>query len=365
MLPKVTVIIATYNRAKAYLLEALESVLAQTYPNIEVIVVNDGSTDDTAKVLAPYMKYIRYIYQENGGCAAAKNTGLAAATGDCITNLDDDDRIDANKIALQVEAFCKNPNLGICGTGVYFIDADGNITESYIPPRFTPRTQTLMLLRRCLLVQSSVMIRRDIHRHLGNYKLMLSEDYDFWLRASLHYEIGVVEDYLTDYRIHGEQITGPKTRPELMAAVEQIIRDFIAQTPMAQIIPDLRSEIYGDALIGVLLTEQNLGSLSETYLNRVLPNEAGHIGLGLLRLHEKKFDAAETHFSQVTEAPFVALASDALQLTARVAATLPRFMRVESAVVNTHPDIVRLREETSLLHTAVIRRLFRLARGRE
>lgn len=357
MPPKVSLVIPTHNRAH-YLPEALESALNQTYPHVELIVVNDGSTDETEKVLAPYMKHFRYIKRENGGCAAAKNTGLAATTGELITNLDDDDRIHPEKIARQVEMFLEHPNLGICGTGVNFIDAEGRVTERYMPPRFSPKTQALQLLRRCLLVQSSVMIHRKCHERLGPYKNRLSEDYDFWLRAALHYEVGVVEAYLTDYRQHGDQLTGPKTRPELMAAVEQHLRDFITGTPMEQLIPGLREGIYGDALIGLLLAEQKLYALSQTYLERALPNPAGQLGLGLLRLHERKFAQARICLEQVKAAPFSSKAQEALPLVERVQAIL-----ATPGLCNTSLEVVQLRKDLSEFHAAVIRLLLSLARG--
>ena len=87
----VSVIIPTYNRA-AYIVEALESVFAQTYGDCEIIVVDDGSTDDTKAVLQSHMARIRYIYQENAGVSVARNTGISAATGEWIAFLDSDDQ---------------------------------------------------------------------------------------------------------------------------------------------------------------------------------------------------------------------------------------------------------------------------------
>ncbi|MCZ6674209.1 MAG: glycosyltransferase family 2 protein, partial [Verrucomicrobia bacterium] len=146
--PLVSIIILTYNRAKL-LIEALESVLAQTYRNIEIIVVNDASPDNTEEVLLPYMKHIRYIKNEkNLGCAGSKNVGLEAARGELITNLDDDDCIKPEKIARQVEMFQERPQMGVCATGTIHIDKDGQHIRTYMPPRFSRRNQTLLFLRK-------------------------------------------------------------------------------------------------------------------------------------------------------------------------------------------------------------------------
>jgi glycosyltransferase involved in cell wall biosynthesis len=359
MSPKVSIVIPTYNRAGQYLIEALESALNQTYRNVEIIVVNDGSTDNTEAVLAPYMRHLRYIKRENGGCAAAKNTGLEYATGELITNLDDDDRIHPEKVERQVEMFMERPNLGICGTGVNFIDANGGVTECYMPPRFSRHTQVLQLLRRCVLVQSSVMIRRKCHERLGNYKLMLSEDYEFWLRAALHYEIWVVEEYLTDYRQHGDQITGPKTQPELMQAVKQLIRDFISKTRIEDILPKIGSEPEGNALIALLLCEQELFAEAESYLIRSLPAPAAHFVFGLLKIHEKQFSEAEAHFETVrmSDSPFALQVETALQLTTQVQAML-----AQQGLDATSPEVVKLREDLSRCHAAAIRQLLALAK---
>jgi teichuronic acid biosynthesis glycosyltransferase TuaG len=360
MLPQVTIVIPTYNRAH-FLPEAVESGLNQTYPNIEVLVVNDGSTDDTEAVLAPYMKRIRYIKRENGGCAAAKNTGLKHAQGELITNLDDDDRFHPEKIQRQVEMFESRPDLGICGTGVNFINASGQITERYMPPRFFRNTQVLQLLRRCLLVQPSVMIHRKCHQRLGGYKHMLSEDYEFWLRVALDFPIGVVEEYLTDYRQHGDQITGPKIRPALMKAVAQLIGEFVTQTPMERIIPGLRSSPFGYVLIALLLCEQQLFTLAQDFLNHAPEGPTGEFVRGLVRLRERRFKEALAHFEQVrmTDSLFAAKVDEVLQLMDGMQTVLatPRLH-------NQSPEVVRLRKKLSEFHAAVIRQLLSHARGR-
>src|SRR5437763_447547 len=108
----VSVIIPAYNFAR-YVPEAIDSVLAQTYAPFEVIVVDDGSTDDTPKVLAAYGNRIRAIRQVNQGVAAARNTGLAAAGGEYVAFIDSDDTWEPRKLQLQMDRFDADPDLGL------------------------------------------------------------------------------------------------------------------------------------------------------------------------------------------------------------------------------------------------------------
>jgi len=108
--PLLSVIIPTYNRAR-FIAEAIDSVLAQTYTNFELIVVDDGSTDNTRQVLQPYMNRIRYIFQENAGCSTARNTGLKEAKGEWIAYLDSDDIWMPEKLQTQVEDVCSFPDV--------------------------------------------------------------------------------------------------------------------------------------------------------------------------------------------------------------------------------------------------------------
>ncbi len=108
----ISVIIPSYNAA-AYVGEAIDSVLAQAYDNIELILVDDGSTDHTAEVARQYADSLRYIYQENGGIGAARNTGVRASSGNLLAFLDADDIWVANKLVLQLAAFARQPELDV------------------------------------------------------------------------------------------------------------------------------------------------------------------------------------------------------------------------------------------------------------
>ena len=109
-LPLVSIIIPVYNRER-YLAEAIESVLAQTYPAIELIVVDDGSSDRSAEVAQRYLPFVKYCFQPNGGTAAARNTGIALAQGEFLAFLDSDDIWTEDKLSRQMAAFTADPDL--------------------------------------------------------------------------------------------------------------------------------------------------------------------------------------------------------------------------------------------------------------
>jgi glycosyltransferase involved in cell wall biosynthesis len=127
--PKVSVVIPTYN-CSSYLKEAVDSVLNQTYRNYEVLVVDDGSSDGTRCTLEPYLDTINYIYQENRGAPAARNTGIRAATGEFIALLDADDVWLPEKLQLQMEYFESHENCSLVYTDMKTFDEHGVIEES-------------------------------------------------------------------------------------------------------------------------------------------------------------------------------------------------------------------------------------------
>ncbi|NES69216.1 MAG: glycosyltransferase [Okeania sp. SIO2D1] len=124
VVPRVSVIIATYNNAH-YILEAIASVFNQTYTSYEIIVIDDGSTDNTREVLEPYLDKIRYVYQENKGVSHARNLGLEMAGGEFIAFLDADDFFLPDKLAKQVAIFDTRPSLGIVHSGWRLINEKG------------------------------------------------------------------------------------------------------------------------------------------------------------------------------------------------------------------------------------------------
>jgi glycosyltransferase involved in cell wall biosynthesis len=185
----VSVIIPTFNRAQ-WVCEAVESVLSQTMPPDEVIVVDDGSTDETSQALRVFDGKITIVSQENRGVSAARNTGIRRSTGVFIALLDSDDLWEKDKIAHQVEFFRANPHALICQTGEIWIRNGKRVN-----PMNKHRKRSGMIygpsLHLCLVSPSAVMIRRGLLDGVGLFdeSLPACEDYDLWLRISCRYPV--------------------------------------------------------------------------------------------------------------------------------------------------------------------------------
>ncbi len=206
--PRVSVIIPTFNRAWI-LEEAVESVLAQTYTDFELIVVDDGSTDDTRTRLAHYGRRIAYIHQPNQGVSAARNAGLHLASGELIALLDSDDLWAPAKLARQVAFFETHPAAQICQTEEIWIRRGKRIN----PKRRHRKPSGWIFepsLALCLVSPSAVMMRRELLDEVGWFDVTLPacEDYDLWLRVSLHYPIYLIEAPLVIKRGgHADQLS--------------------------------------------------------------------------------------------------------------------------------------------------------------
>jgi glycosyltransferase involved in cell wall biosynthesis len=188
-IPAVSVIIPTYNRAHL-LAEAIHSVLGQTYADFEVLVVDDGSTDDTASVVASFADpRVRYLYQEHAERSTARNRGMAAAKGQYIALLDDDDLYLPHKLASEVAFLEAHPEVDLCGGGTQIMDASGAIRVVVRPWQTQPEpTLRNCLYGRCLFATCSMMFRRRVLDRLDHWfdpQLNITEDTDFVIRAAL------------------------------------------------------------------------------------------------------------------------------------------------------------------------------------
>ncbi|MBC2733856.1 MAG: glycosyltransferase [Desulfobacteraceae bacterium] len=194
--PRVSVIIPTYNRSWC-LSEAIDSVLSQTFQNIELIVVDDGSTDETPALLSHYGDHLRVLRQSNRGVSAARNGGIQAARGNLIAFLDSDDTWQPGKLARQVDFFDTHPDAMICQTEETWIRRGVRVN----PKRRHRKLSGWIFeasLALCLVSPSAVMMRRELLEGMGGFdeSLPACEDYDLWLRVSLRYPIHLIDDAL-------------------------------------------------------------------------------------------------------------------------------------------------------------------------
>ncbi|MCG8683681.1 MAG: glycosyltransferase, partial [Desulfobacterales bacterium] len=189
----VSIVIPTYNRAWA-IQEAIDSVLSQDYPDYELIIVDDGSTDNTRQVLSAYADKITLIRQSNRGVSAARNRGIAAASGSLIAFLDSDDRWMPTKLSRQVDFFNRHPEALICQTEEIWIRKGRRVNPKNRHKKpsgdiFEPS------LRLCLVSPSAVMMRRRLFDLVGDFdpNMPACEDYDLWLRVGCRYPVYLID----------------------------------------------------------------------------------------------------------------------------------------------------------------------------
>ena len=225
--PQVSVVITTYNQAP-YIGPALESVFAQTLQPDEVVVVDDGSTDETAERIAPFRDRIVYLRQSNQGVAEARNSGIRRARGEFLAFLDGDDLWEPEKLALQVAAACKHSTSGlIVVDGVQF-SAAGILRESMfstpIANLFNGGEETIsidaspyFLRENMIWTTSQVMIPASVFDTVGlsDPQLALVSDWDLYLRIAERYPVTFVPRRLMRWRYHEASASGPAVLREL------------------------------------------------------------------------------------------------------------------------------------------------------
>lgn len=256
-LPSVSVVIAAYNCA-ATVAASIESCLAQTHPPAEVIVVNDGSSDDTPAVLAAFGDRIKVIHRPNGGLASARNTGTQAARGDCIAWMDADDLMQPDKLRLQATVLATHASIGLVSTDFSaFSDPRRDFAASFIEPYYEaigrlggvanayPAAETLLSLREAsgtpvtlrhgsvyetllwgnFVHPPTIMARRSLHEAAGIFdaELRYSSDYELILRMARLAVFGFIDAPLLRYRVSPAQMSRAASQGKLQLETVRIL----------------------------------------------------------------------------------------------------------------------------------------------
>jgi teichuronic acid biosynthesis glycosyltransferase TuaG len=218
MMPQVSIVIPFYNCP--YVDQAIQSALNQTYPNVEVIVVNDGSWMHKGKI-SPYLKHIRYIEKKNGGTASALNLGIQKSTGSYVAWLSSDDLFYAEKLTKQMSYMLAHQAL-ICFTNYDLIDSSSRITHRSVGLRFPnviefyKRLLSGNTINGCTIIMNKKMLSRF---GFFNESLPFTHDYDLWLRIILsRIDFYYLEETLNMYRVHDQMVTklnGPAITREI------------------------------------------------------------------------------------------------------------------------------------------------------
>ena len=202
-MPKVSVIIPAYN-AERFLRQTIESVLAQTFRDFEIIVVDDGSKDETAEIAESFGAPVICRRKTNGGVSSARNLGIKEAKGEYVAFLDADDLWEPTKLEKQVARLDEQPQVGLCFAAVQRID-ENDLPLNKIEAEDYPDFCEALLLYSCVVSGScsSAMIRKKLTETAGKFNEDYTnyEDWDYWLRLSLLTEFSAIPEYLVKYRL--------------------------------------------------------------------------------------------------------------------------------------------------------------------
>jgi glycosyltransferase involved in cell wall biosynthesis len=225
----VSVVIPTFNCAE-FIGGAIQSVLSQTIDDYEIIVVDDGSTDDTPSVVAGFGDRVRYFRQDNQGVAAARNRGIRSASGQIIGFLDADDRWKPDKLERQTSVFSASDEIDVVFSRHENLDGQTAGFNQYESPDLTKLLSVVSLgsrayliedqdlfqkiLRYYLLLTSTVMLKRSCIERVGDFdeSLGIAEDTQLWLRIAKRSKVAFVDLPLVEKRLRGESLTGNEAR---------------------------------------------------------------------------------------------------------------------------------------------------------
>jgi glycosyltransferase involved in cell wall biosynthesis len=231
--PLVSVVISNYNTGR-YLPETLESALAQTHRRIEIIVVDDGSTDDTAIRVEPYLDRIRFFQQPHGGLAAARNAGLAVANGDYIALLDADDLWLPEKLAVQLEIARRKPESGLIACdGREFGSASNRASllsgsaaaalRSSRSGEVTTQCHREFFHHVGIRCPAQTLIPRRVIQQIGPFGDFDAQDYEYYLRLSARFPVTFHSHSLVRWRDREDSMSGPRARRDLTWARQRLV----------------------------------------------------------------------------------------------------------------------------------------------
>ncbi len=272
-LPLVSVVIPAYNNA-AYIDSAIESVLNQTYTNYEIIVVDDGSTDNTRQLLEPYLNRAKYIYQENQGAAKARNRGIEVARGEFIAFLDADDFFLPEKLAAQVGCFAEESSLTMVQTGWRFVDEKGNSIKDVEPWQNTEELDLENWLMWQATLPSAMMFRREWLQLNGGFdSRYIPEDLEIVLRLAL---CGGKATWLRKvcvcYRQRTSSVSGLGNRRRITQELEKLLDDFFRHPHLPDSIREIEQQVKYRSLLWNSWRLYRAGNFSEmaSYLQKSL-----------------------------------------------------------------------------------------------
>ena len=244
-MPEVSVVIPTYNRA-AVVQEAIQSVMLQTYPDYEVIVVDDGSTDNTRDVVSAFSGKVRYLFQQNRGRSAARNHGIRLARGRYIAFLDSDDMFLPEKLGVQVSALESGQDFGMSYSHSLAMYEPGRIAEGHLHARGRLSGWVypeILFIQGTVITVPSVLVRARILGEVGGFDetMHICEDLDLWRRIAMRYKVLQIRQPLAVVRYRQNDQSALQER---MAARTFFYEKAITEDPSLE--KSIRSSLFSD-----------------------------------------------------------------------------------------------------------------------
>ncbi len=284
-LPTVSIVIPAYNHAR-YLDEAIDSVLSQTYPSVQLIVIDDGSTDSTPQVLARRGKAVNWLRQDNRGQAATLERGWAMAAGEWLGYLSADDRLEPEAVASLLGCARARPELIAVYPDFTLLDPQSRPVRTVQAPDFD---YTRMLERVECPIGPGALFRREAYLAAGpwNGRYRQMPDYDFWLRIGLVGPIARLPQCLAAFRVHEGSQTFSAVSAARADEPVRIVRAVLDHPRLAALGPDARARAIASAELVSAQLHARAGRLGEAWRcgMRALRRARGHVGTArVLRL---------------------------------------------------------------------------------
>jgi glycosyltransferase involved in cell wall biosynthesis len=290
-MPKVSIILPCYNGAR-WISQSIESVLAQTYNDLELIIIDDGSKDNSREIISSYLydKRIHYIYQENKGFSSALNEGIRESTGDFIGFIGQDDLYMPNKLQIQVKYLNEHKNIDLVHSNYCFIDSNGQVigVRDMKVPKFSSRWKMIeYLFINNFIGFETVLVRRNCFDEVGLFDERMTgfSDHDMWLRIAGKFNIAYINLILVKKRKHERQLS--------RTAFEKCLRDeFLMINKAIKQYPFLRKAI-GKKLAGLYY------SSGITLLEKGAKEEAKQKFLKVIQYRPWKFKAVIAYITPI------------------------------------------------------------------
>lgn len=260
-MPRVSILIPTYNRAD-YILEAIASAQAQTFQDIEIVVVDDGSTDHTRELVRALPDArVRYLYQENRGVSAALNTAWRAAQGEFVAFLGSDDVMLSHQVATLFPLIAQDGALGIVYARAQAMNPQGEPLPQILgaSPKFHERALASLLYGDCVCAIACLARRAALERANGfDESLIANEDWDLWIHLAEFAEISFHDEILARYRMHPTSLTGARSEKYQRVVLDRVrlIENYYARPNIPREALDVKTlafrNVYMDAGIRLL-----------------------------------------------------------------------------------------------------------------